>query len=153
MHLRVTLVAFAMLCTCSPPVIAPARQHRRTRRRQQHRLDALTAKAAERQNADGTFGLGEGDKGRAVKNVQLRLEKAGFDPSRTDGVMDERTSGALKAFQRKAGLEPTGRTPTASRGRASRTTSRACRWTSVVSAGSERARTTGSARTPAGSAS
>lgn len=76
--------------------------------KQHRRLDALTAKAAERQNADGV-GLGEGDKGRAVKNVQLRLKKAGFDPSRTDGVMDERTVGALKAFQRKAGLEPTGR--------------------------------------------
>ncbi len=77
--------------------------------KQHRRLDALTAKAAERQNADGTVGLGEGAKGRAVKNVQLRLKKAGFDPSRTDGVMDERTVGALKAFQRKAGLEPTGR--------------------------------------------
>ena len=88
---------------------APFRARTTKNLKQHRRLDAATAKAAERQNPDGTTGLGLGDKGRAVKNVQTRLRQAGFDPSRTDGVMDERTVGALQAFQRKAGLEPTGR--------------------------------------------
>jgi peptidoglycan hydrolase-like protein with peptidoglycan-binding domain len=88
---------------------APYRARTTKNLKQHRRLNAATAKAAERTNADGTKGLGLGDKGRAVKNVQARLRQAGFDPSRTDGVMDERTVGALKAFQKKAGLEPTGR--------------------------------------------
>ncbi|MBL8941382.1 MAG: peptidoglycan-binding protein [Archangium sp.] len=67
----------------------------------QDRLDARTTKAAAR-------GFGEGAKGFSVGNVQRHLRAAGFDPQHTNGVFDERTTGALKAFQRHAGLEPTG---------------------------------------------
>ncbi|MBX5484871.1 MAG: peptidoglycan-binding protein [Myxococcaceae bacterium] len=93
------------------------------------RLDAATAKAAAKTtklpqlNADGTpkldengeplfttlEGIGRGDKGEAVKNLQWHLRAAGFDPKHLDGVFDERTEAALKAFQRRSGLEPTGR--------------------------------------------
>jgi len=49
-----------------------------------------------------------GDSGRAVKNVQAHLRSAGFDPANVSGRFDERTAGALKAFQRKSGLPATG---------------------------------------------
>ncbi len=74
----------------------------------QARLDVLTTTMASRRRSDG-LGFGEGAEGRSVKNVQRRLRAAGFDPKRSDGVFDERTEGALKNFQVKAGLEPTGR--------------------------------------------
>jgi peptidoglycan hydrolase-like protein with peptidoglycan-binding domain len=73
------------------------------------RLDALTAAQADKVQADGKRGFTVGAKGRAVINVQKRLVAAGFDPKRTDGVFDERTRGALEAFQRRSGLEATGR--------------------------------------------
>ncbi|PZR12288.1 MAG: hypothetical protein DI536_15400 [Archangium gephyra] len=68
----------------------------------QTRLDRETAQAA----AKGT--LKEGAKSSAVANVQKHLRAAGFDPQRTTGRFDERTEGALKAFQSKSGLSPTG---------------------------------------------
>lgn len=67
------------------------------------RLDALTQKAVAK--ADG---LAEGTKGRAVINVQAHLKAAGFAPKHTGGVFDERTAGAVKAFQRQSGLPVTG---------------------------------------------
>jgi peptidoglycan hydrolase-like protein with peptidoglycan-binding domain len=72
-------------------------------------LDAKVARKAAVVHPDGTVGLGEGSQGDVVAQVQRRLQRTGFDPQRTDGVFDERTSGALRAFQRSAGLEPTGR--------------------------------------------
>ncbi len=54
-------------------------------------------------------GLMLGDEGRAVKNLQLHLKRAGFDPKGVDGRFDARTEGALKAFQQRMGLEATGR--------------------------------------------
>ncbi|MBN2358340.1 MAG: peptidoglycan-binding protein [Deltaproteobacteria bacterium] len=81
-----------------------------TKNRNQHRrLDALTEQRAARINADGSQGFGEGATGRHVTNVQHHLRAAGFDPKHTNGVFDERTAGALKAFQRKSGLPETGR--------------------------------------------
>lgn len=67
----------------------------------QARLDAATLKAAQR-------GLAEGATGKAVENMQKHLRAAGFDPQRTGGVFDERTAGALKAFQQKSKLPVTG---------------------------------------------
>jgi len=75
----------------------------------QRRADAQTAKAVVARHQDGTVGLGEGSRGASVKNVQKHLKAAGFDPQHTNGVFDERTRGALEAFQRRAGLEATGR--------------------------------------------
>lgn len=72
------------------------------------RLDKATAAAAARVQPDGTAGLAEGAKGRAVTNVQSRLRAAGFDPKRTDGVFDERTAAALKALQHRSGLPANG---------------------------------------------
>ncbi len=67
----------------------------------QTRADRATAQAA-------TKGFGEGAKGAHVANVQKHLVAAGFSPKRTTGVFDERTAGALKAFQAKSGLKATG---------------------------------------------
>lgn len=85
--------------------VKPSKEHRR--------LDSATAQAAGK-TFDGKLGIGEGMNGktRAAKNVQLRLKAAGYDPARTDGVFDERTAGAVKAFQRRSGLMPTGRVDT-----------------------------------------
>lgn len=89
-------------------------QHAPYRRRvteglaQQRRLDAFTAAAAKKQNADGTRGIGAGSSKRAIENVQKHLKAAGYDPQRIDGVWDERTEQALKTFQQKSGLKETG---------------------------------------------
>ena len=66
----------------------------------QARLDQQTAVQCGR--------LAEGSKGAAVKNVQAHLKAAGFDPKHTNGVFDERTAAALKAFQSKSKLPVTG---------------------------------------------
>ncbi len=73
------------------------------------RLDAHTAQAARVANADGVTGIGSGAPSRAVKNVQGHLRAAGFDPKNINGVFDERTGAAVKAFQRRTGLEQTGK--------------------------------------------
>lgn len=75
----------------------------------QRRLDDATARAAATRHGDGTVGLGVGSDGAAVKNVQKHLSAAGFSPKRWTGKFDERTEGALKAFQRRSHLEATGR--------------------------------------------
>lgn len=82
---------------------------RRAPTQAQTRLDVKTAEAATQRDADGALGLGPGSSGDAVKNVQRHLEAAGFSPKSTGGQFDERTGGAVKAFQRRAGLEATGR--------------------------------------------
>lgn len=45
--------------------------------------------------------------------MQGHLKAAGFDPKNQNGRFDERTEGMVKEFQRKSGLEPTGRVNTA----------------------------------------
>ncbi len=75
----------------------------------QVRADVATAKAAAKLHADGSVGVGEGARGGAVKNIQRHLAAAGFSPKHGNGVFDERTEGALKAFQRHSGLQATGR--------------------------------------------
>jgi peptidoglycan hydrolase-like protein with peptidoglycan-binding domain len=73
------------------------------------RADGVLAELSKQVHADGTVGLGEGAKRPAVVEMQLRLKAAGFDPKRNDGAFDERTRGALEAFQRAAGVTVTGR--------------------------------------------
>ena len=51
----------------------------------------------------------------AVEEVQRRLAERGFDPGRLDGAMGWRTRGALRKFQRSAGLPDTGRIDDATR--------------------------------------
>jgi peptidoglycan hydrolase-like protein with peptidoglycan-binding domain len=75
----------------------------------QQQLDLATKAAVSRRRADGAVGLGEGATGRAVANVQRHLRAAGYAPKRTDGVFDERTRGAVEAFQRHSRLPVTGR--------------------------------------------
>lgn len=53
-------------------------------------------------------GIGEGDEGRAVQVVQRHLRAAGFDPKHQNGVFDERTAGAVRAFQKAEKLPQTG---------------------------------------------
>lgn len=72
------------------------------------RADARTTRAATREHADGSVGMSVGSRGASVATVQRHLRSAGFDPQRTDGRFDERTEGALKQFQRRAGLAPSG---------------------------------------------
>jgi peptidoglycan hydrolase-like protein with peptidoglycan-binding domain len=84
---------------------APYRRRVTEGHAQQRRLDAATAEAAKKQNADGTRGIGAGSSKRAVENVQKHLKAAGYDPQRTDGVWDERTANSLKTFQKKSGLK------------------------------------------------
>ncbi|MEL6219612.1 MAG: peptidoglycan-binding domain-containing protein [Pseudomonadota bacterium] len=51
-----------------------------------------------------------GDKGNGVKNLQRKLQKVGVRPKVTvNGEFDETTDKAVKAFQKKIGMEPTGR--------------------------------------------
>lgn len=52
--------------------------------------------------------IAEGLHGASVKTIQRRLKHAGFDPQRYDGRFDERTSGAVRAFQRRSNLPETG---------------------------------------------
>ncbi len=67
----------------------------------QTRIDRDTAVAAR-------TGLSEGARGAAVKNVQAHLKAAGFDPQHVGGAFDERTTGAVKAFQQQSKLPVTG---------------------------------------------
>ncbi len=48
------------------------------------------------------------DMTRAVRNVQAILLKLGFDPGTPDGVIGERTTQAVRAFQEENGLSVTG---------------------------------------------
>ncbi len=75
--------------------VKPTKQHRR--------LDTLTAQAAK---ADG--GVATGAKGRAVVNIQVRLERAGYAFTGKKGEFNEHTAAMVRQFQRKSGLEPTG---------------------------------------------
>ncbi|MEF2072640.1 peptidoglycan-binding protein [Consotaella aegiceratis] len=48
------------------------------------------------------------DMKRAIRNIQAILIKLGFDPGTPDGIVGNKTTSAIMAFQEQAGLEPTG---------------------------------------------
>ena len=49
------------------------------------------------------------DMKRAIRNIQAILNMNGFDAGKADGEMGKKTVGAIKAFQKSVGQEPTGR--------------------------------------------
>jgi hypothetical protein len=55
-------------------------------------------------------GLHRGDSGAAVRALQRRLAAAGVDPGPVDGKFGPRTAAAVRTFQRRHGLDVTGRT-------------------------------------------
>lgn len=75
---------------------------RRTLTPEQRKLDESTLKSVR------AAPMKAGDSGEAVTNVQKHLRAAGFDPKSAGGKFDERTAGALKAFQAKNKLPTTG---------------------------------------------
>jgi len=50
-----------------------------------------------------------GPKASHVRGVQQALLEAGYDPGPIDGIMGPKTTSALKDFQKKEGLQVTGR--------------------------------------------
>jgi localization factor PodJL len=48
------------------------------------------------------------DMKKAIRNVQAILNKNGYDAGIPDGIMGQRTTDAIKAFQKDNGLDPTG---------------------------------------------
>jgi localization factor PodJL len=48
------------------------------------------------------------DMKQAVRNIQLILNKNGYDAGVADGVMGDRTRSAIAAYQKAKGMEPTG---------------------------------------------
>jgi localization factor PodJL len=48
------------------------------------------------------------DMRQAVRNIQLILNKNGYDAGSADGVMGDKTKSAIAAFQKANGMEPTG---------------------------------------------
>lgn len=71
--------------------------------KQHARLDAATAKAAATPS-----GIGPGDKGRAVLNVEKHLEAAGYELGPTNQTFGARTGAAVQAFQKASHLPETG---------------------------------------------
>lgn len=59
-----------------------------------------------------SFAGEEGTTGRhgrlSMREIQLALKRAGYDPGPIDGKMGSQTKAAIKAFQRSQGLEPDG---------------------------------------------
>ncbi|NDW05013.1 peptidoglycan-binding protein [Jiella pacifica] len=49
------------------------------------------------------------DMTRAIRNIQAILIKIGYDPGAPDGVIGAKTTQAIKAFQKDAGIEATGK--------------------------------------------
>jgi localization factor PodJL len=45
---------------------------------------------------------------KAVRNIQLILQKNGYDVGTADGVMGGKTRTAIASFQKANGLQPTG---------------------------------------------
>lgn len=76
----------------------------RARRKETADNARLDARVAER----AAQGFGVGSEGKAVEVVQRHLKAAGYDPSRVDGTFDERTAGALRAYQRREKIPVTG---------------------------------------------
>ena len=52
--------------------------------------------------------LDTGDRGAEVKNLQVSLEKIGFNPGPIDGIFGTKTTVAVKAFQKSQGINPDG---------------------------------------------
>src|SRR5688500_13100636 len=52
--------------------------------------------------------LRSGSKGAAVKELQVRLKAAGFNPGTADGAFGPKTLAAVKAFQKSRGLSADG---------------------------------------------
>jgi carboxyl-terminal processing protease len=50
-----------------------------------------------------------GDRSEVIATAQKYLQALGYDPGRTDGLLDPAAANALRAFQTSAGVEPTGR--------------------------------------------
>jgi localization factor PodJL len=48
------------------------------------------------------------DMKQAVRNIQIILNKNGYDAGAADGVMGDKTKSAIAAFQKANGMEPTG---------------------------------------------
>lgn len=48
------------------------------------------------------------DMKRAVRNIQAILTKLGYEPGVPDGVIGDKTTAAIKSFQKDAGLDPSG---------------------------------------------
>jgi localization factor PodJL len=48
------------------------------------------------------------DMKQAIRNIQLILNKNGYDAGTADGIMGDRTKSAVAAFQKANGMEPTG---------------------------------------------
>ena len=48
------------------------------------------------------------DMKRAVRNIQAILTKLGYEPGVPDGVIGDKTTAAIKSFQKDAGLQPSG---------------------------------------------
>jgi peptidoglycan hydrolase-like protein with peptidoglycan-binding domain/GH25 family lysozyme M1 (1,4-beta-N-acetylmuramidase) len=77
--------------------VVPSKEHTR--------LDTDTAKEV----AKTETGIGLGSRGQTVSDIQSHLLAAGFNPGKTAGDFDDRTVGAVEAFQRESGLPVTGR--------------------------------------------
>ena len=59
--------------------------------------------------AEALARIGSGARGEPVVELQRLLAAAGHDPGSTDGIFGKATVDALKAFQKSAGIETTGR--------------------------------------------
>lgn len=70
-------------------------------------LDANTANMPDEWTGKG-LKTSSVDMKKAVINIQVILNKNGFDAGAPDGVMGEKTVAAIKAFQSSKGLAPTG---------------------------------------------
>ncbi len=58
--------------------------------------------------SDASITTGSVDMRKAITNVQLILNKNGFDAGPADGVLGDRTRAAIRAFQKANGLPETG---------------------------------------------
>jgi localization factor PodJL len=58
---------------------------------------------------EGATTTAQVDLGKAIRNVQALLNKAGYDAGMADGLIGNKTRQAIAAFQEDHGLQPTGR--------------------------------------------
>lgn len=81
---------------------APLRRRDKTELARHQRLDEATARRAAK-------GISEGAKGRAIKNLEVHLNAAGYAVGSANTTFGARTEAAVKAFQKAAGLAETGK--------------------------------------------